>query len=243
MRQTTLLSCCSPTKALSLKRASLIIVVVALALPFGLCADGITLPLLDLGSGSGDITFGITPPTVSLASGDITGTGSYETISLPWTFTTTPSSLFDLVSGDVQESVTDESISMSVNDGAYGDSISGAMMPFGSPANFFTVTPDGTGGDYFTGIVDVQSVSEGFLLGELDLTSAELESEPLQLTFHIDCGDQDPCIAATDPTGTILDTTLGPAPATSTVPEPSFVFLLAGVLALLPLRRLHAKRS
>ena len=162
-------------------------------------------------------------------------------IPLPWSITTTPSSVFDLVSGNVEESVTGESILLSVSD-PLGDSLSGEIVPFGNPASFFSYTPDGTGGDLFTGTVQIQSATEGLLLGGLGLTSTELESTPLQLTLDINCGAENPCIATADPTGTITDVTLGPS-IPSAVPEPRFAYLLAGALVWLPLLRRRPKRA
>jgi hypothetical protein len=123
-----------------------------------------------------------------------------------------------------------------------GDSITGSIVTFGSTPDFFTYTPDGTGGDLFTGTVQVQSVSEGVLLGSLGLTPASLNGTDLTLTLHIDCGTDDPCIAAEDPTGSIIDAKIGPA-APSAVPEPSVVFLLGGALVALPLLRRRLQRA
>jgi hypothetical protein len=212
---------------------------ISLGAPLALSAA--TIPIIDLGPGNGVITFGINPSTVTLASGIITGSGLDKGIALPWTVTTLPSSVFDLVGGNVQETVSNESMTFNVHD-ALGDSISGSIVTFGSTPDFFTYTPDGTGGDFFTGTVLVQSVSEGALLQSLGLTPASLNGTNLALTLHIDCGTDDPCIAAEDPTGSIIDAKIGP-PALSAVPEPSLVFLLGGALVALPLLRRRLQRA
>jgi hypothetical protein len=216
-----------------------LLLMISLGAPLALSAA--TIPIIDLGPGNGVITFGINPSTVALASGTITGSGLDNGVALPWTVTTSPSSVFDLVGGNVQESVSNESMTFNVHD-SLGDSITGSIVTFGSTPDFFTYTPDGTGGDFFTGTVQVQSVSEGVLLGSLGLTPASLDGTDLTLTLHIDCGTDDPCIAAEDPTGSIIDAKIGPA-APSAVPEPSLVFLLGGALVALPLLRRRLQRA
>src|SRR5665213_684185 len=218
MKKIPLLSSCWSRRALFL----------AIALEIPLILSASTIPLINLGPGNGTITFGVTPPTVSLASGDITGTGSDHGVSLPWSVTTSPSSTFDLVGGNVQAPSSTESMTFNVSD-ALGDSITGGIVTFGSAStpDFFTYASDGTGGDIFTGTVQVQSVTSGLLLNTLGLTPAALDGTDLGLTLHIDCGTTDPCIASTDPHGTVIDAIIGP-PAPSSVPEPSFIFLLAG---------------
>ena len=209
---------------------------IALGIP--LVVSAATIPLIDLGPGSGGITFGVAPATVSLPS-DIIGSGSVDSIALPWSVVTSPSSTFDLVGGDVQSPSSTESMTFNVSD-ALGDSITGSIVTFGNPStpDFFSYTPDGTGGDLFSGTVQVSSVTEGVLLEGLGLTPAALDGTDLALTLHVDCGSSDPCIAPTDPQGTIIDATIGPAtPAPSSVPEPSFIFLLAGAFVTLPLVR------
>ncbi len=216
-----------------------LLLMISLGAPLALSAA--TIPIIDLGPGNGVITFGINPSTVALASGSITGSGLDNGVALPWNVTTSPSSVFDLVDGNVQESVSNESMTFNVHD-SLGDSITGSIVTFGSTPDFFTYTPDGTGGDFFTGTVQVQSVSEGVLLGSLGLTPASLDGTDLTLTLHIDCGTDDPCIAAEDPTGSIIDAKIGPA-APSAVPEPSLVFLLGGALVALPLLRRRLQRA
>lgn len=216
----------------------------AVSLGTPLLLSAATIPLVDLGPGSGVITFGISPATVTLASGDITGSGTDGIIQLPWSITTSPSSVFDLVGGDVQESVSGETMTFNVNDGMAGDSITGGVVTFGSGTpDFFTYASDGTGGDIFTGTVQITSASEGMLLGMLGLTPAELDGSDLTLTMHVDCGTQDPCITTTDPKGTITDLTIVGTAGKSAVPEPSLVFLLGGALASLPLLRRRLKRA
>jgi hypothetical protein len=73
-----------------------------------LALSAATIPIIDLGPGNGVITFGINPSTVALASGSITGSGLDKGIALPWTVSTSPSSVFDLVGGNVQETVSNE---------------------------------------------------------------------------------------------------------------------------------------
>jgi hypothetical protein len=216
----------------------------AIALEIPLVLSAATIPLIDLGPGSGGITFGVSPATVSLPS-DITGSGSDHGVALPWSVMASPSSTFDLVGGDVQSPSSTESMTFNVNDGALGDSITGAIVTNGSPStpDFFTFAPDGTGGDLFTGTVQVTSVTEGALLEGLGLTPAALDGTDLTLKLHVDCGETDPCIASTDPQGTIIDATIGPPAAPSSVPEPSFIFLLAGALVALPLLRLLKSAS
>lgn len=232
MSQTTLLSSCWGRR----------IIILAIALEIPLVLSAATIPLIDLGPGSGGITFGVAPATVSLPS-EITGSGSDHGVALPWSVTTSPSSTFDLVGGDVQSPSSTESMTFNVSD-TLGDSITGAIVTFGSPAtpDFFTYTPDGTGGDFFTGTVQVKSVTEGLLLGGLGLSPAALDGTDLTLTLHVDCAETDPCIAPTDPLGTVIDATIGPA-APSSVPEPSFIFLLSGALVILPLLRRRLRRA
>jgi hypothetical protein len=216
-----------------------LLLMISLGAPLALSAA--TIPIIDLGPGNGVITFGINPSTVALASGSITGSGLDKGVTLPWTVTTSPSSVFDLIGGNVQESVTNQSMTFNVHD-SLGDSISGSIVTFGSTPDFFTYTPDGTGGNFFTGTVLVQSASEGFLFQSLGLTPASLNGTDLTLSLHIDCGTDDPCIAAEDPTGSIIDAKIGPA-APSAVPEPSLVFLLGGALVALPLLRRRRQRA
>jgi hypothetical protein len=166
------------------------------------------------------------------------GSGSVDSIALPWSVTTSPSSTFALVGGDVQSPSSTESMTFNVSDDL-GDSITGAIVTFGSPStpDFFTYKPDGTGGDLFSGTVQVTSVTEGVLLEGLGLTPAALDGTDLTLKLHVDCGETDPCIASTDPQGTVIDATIGPVASPSSVPEPNFIFLLAGALVALPLLR------
>jgi hypothetical protein len=212
---------------------------ISLGAPLALSAA--TIPIVDLGSGNGVITFGISPSTVTLASGSITGSGLDNGVELPWSVTSLPTSVFDLVGGDVQESVSNQSMTFNVHD-SLGDSISGSIVTFGSTPDFFTYTSDGAGGDFFAGTVQVQSVSEGLLLESLGLTPASLDGTDLSLTLHIDCGTDDPCISPEDPKGSIIDAKIGPA-ALSAVPEPSLVWLFGGALTALPLLRRRLQRA
>jgi hypothetical protein len=217
----------------------------AISLGIPLILSAATIPVVDLGPGSGVITFGVSPATITLASGDIMGSGTDNMIPLPWSITTSPSSVFDLVGGDVQESVSGETMTFNVHDNV-GDSITGGIVTFGSGTpDFFTYTATPGGGDTFNGTVQITSASEGLLLGMLGLTPAKLDGTDLSLTIQVDCGTQDPCIATADPMGTITDLKIGPSTGTSgVVPEPSFVFLLGGALASLPLlRRRWLKRA
>jgi len=211
----------------------------AISLGTPLILSAATIPLVDLGPGSGVITFGISPTTVTLASGDITGSGLENGVALPWSVTTSPSSVFDLVGGNVQESVSGETMTFNVHD-AVGDSITAGIVTFGSTPDFFTYAPNGGGGDIFTGTLQIQSATEGTLLGMAGLTPPDLVGTDLSLVIHVDCGAQDPCIATVDPQGAITDLTIA---GKSAVPEPSFIFLLGGALVSLPLLRRWVKRA